>query len=140
MACAPLIGIQEGRLRDREAIERQLGERLGRTGAERDRVVRAVLPFAEALARGPIADPEQLGTQVDPGLRGSRAGRRQRGAGVAPDHGWRARSLALLLCRRVIPTVPTIPKDSAAWPGPRCCGAPGILTFSRALGVASGWR
>lgn len=70
VACALLIGVQEGRLRDAAAIERQLSERLGRSGAERDRVVRAVLPFAEALARGPIADPEPLGVQADPGLRG----------------------------------------------------------------------
>lgn len=71
VACALLVGIQEGRLRDADAIARQLEERLGRKGEERDRVVRAVAPFAEALARGPIAPPGPLVRRTDdPGLRG----------------------------------------------------------------------
>ena len=57
VVCALCVGIQEGALRDREAIEKQLEERMGRTGEARDRVVRVVLPFAEALAKGPIAPP-----------------------------------------------------------------------------------
>lgn len=70
VACALLVGIQEGQLPDRAAIARQLEERFGRTGHERDRVLEAVAPFAEALARGPIAPPEPLGTQRDPGVGG----------------------------------------------------------------------
>lgn len=65
VACALLVGIQEGRLRDVPAIERQLESELGRTGEARDRVVRAVAPFAEALARGPIADPQPLYRRTD---------------------------------------------------------------------------
>ena len=60
VACALLIGIQEGKLRTAADIERQLEEHLHRTGAERDRVVRAVLPYAEALARGPLKPPGPL--------------------------------------------------------------------------------
>lgn len=59
-ACAVLIGIQERTLTDRAAIDRWLETTLSRTGEERDRITRAVLPFCEALARGPIADPEAL--------------------------------------------------------------------------------
>ncbi len=71
VACALLVGIQEGRLAGLPAISRQLEERLGRKGEARDRVLRAVTPFAEAIARGPIADPEPLATRTDdPGLRG----------------------------------------------------------------------
>lgn len=55
-----LIGIQERTLTDRAAIDRWLETTLSRTGEERDRITRAVLPFCEALARGPIADPEAL--------------------------------------------------------------------------------
>lgn len=70
VACALLIGITEGILRDRAAIERQLEEHLERTGAARDRVVRAVLPYAEALARGPFPPPGPLTPRADPGTRG----------------------------------------------------------------------
>jgi len=65
VACALLVGIQEGSLRDRAAISDQLEQRLGRTGEARDRVLRAVLPFAEALARGPIAAPGTLFRRTD---------------------------------------------------------------------------
>lgn len=71
VACALLVGIQEGLLRDRAAISEQLEKRLGRTGEERERVLRAVLPFAEALARGPIAAPGTLYRRTDtPSLKG----------------------------------------------------------------------
>ncbi len=65
VACALLIGIQEGRLTDEAAIARQLEERLGRTGDARDRVMRAVAPFAQALARGPLPPPEPLFARTD---------------------------------------------------------------------------
>ena len=71
VACALLVGIQEGRLRTEADLAAQLETRLGRTGAARDRVVRAVAPFAEALARGPIAAPEPLQARTDtPNTRG----------------------------------------------------------------------
>jgi hypothetical protein len=60
VACALLIGIQEGTLPDAAAIERQLEERFHRSGEQRDRVVRAVLPYAEALARGPLKPPSPV--------------------------------------------------------------------------------
>jgi hypothetical protein len=70
VACALLIGVQEGTLRDAAAIAAQL-ERLGRRGAARDRVVRVVTPFAEAIARGPLAPPDVLGVRKDsPDIRG----------------------------------------------------------------------
>jgi hypothetical protein len=46
-----LVGICEGQLRDVAAIERKV-EALGFHDAERDRIVRAVVPYAEAVARG----------------------------------------------------------------------------------------
>jgi hypothetical protein len=46
-----LVGICEGQLPDAAAIERKV-EALGYHGAERDRIVRAVVPYAEAVARG----------------------------------------------------------------------------------------
>jgi hypothetical protein len=71
VACALLVGIQEGKLRDADAIGKQLQDQLGRTGQERDRVVRAVAPFAQAIAKGEIAPPEECGARTDdPGLRG----------------------------------------------------------------------
>jgi hypothetical protein len=71
VAAAILIGITERVLRDREAIVRALEETFGRRGEERDRVLRAVFPYAEALARGPIRDPEPVQRRTDdPGLRG----------------------------------------------------------------------
>ncbi len=70
VACALLVGITERALVDRAAIEAQLESRLGRTGEARDRVVRAVLPYAEALARGPIGAPQKLGVQKVTGFTG----------------------------------------------------------------------
>ncbi len=70
LACAMLVGITEGTLRDRAAIERQLTERHGCASEARDRVVRAVLPYAEALARGPIAPPDVLGSRTVEGVSG----------------------------------------------------------------------
>jgi hypothetical protein len=70
VASALLIGIQEGQLRDEAAIASRL-EHLGRKGAELDRVVRALAPFAAALAKGEIAPPQKPGRRTDdPGLRG----------------------------------------------------------------------
>ena len=70
LACALLVGVQEGALRSAAAIEKHASERHGRTGEARDRVVRAVLPFVEAIARGPIAPPDVLGTRVVTGVKG----------------------------------------------------------------------
>lgn len=71
VAAALLIGITERAWTDRAALERALEQSFGRTGEDRDRVVRAVLPYAEALARGPIRDPEPVQRRTDdPGLRG----------------------------------------------------------------------
>jgi hypothetical protein len=50
-AAALLIGIREGALRSAEDMDGLL-EKLGRTPAERDRVIRVVAPYAEAVARG----------------------------------------------------------------------------------------
>ncbi|MEZ4410643.1 MAG: vWA domain-containing protein [Polyangiales bacterium] len=69
-ACAALIGIQEGALRDGPSIDRWLEETLGRTGEARDRVTRAVLPYCEALKRGPIAAPEPLHEEKPPAFAG----------------------------------------------------------------------
>lgn len=46
-----LVGVCEGQLRDVAAIERKV-EALGFHDGERDRIVRAVVPYAEAVARG----------------------------------------------------------------------------------------
>lgn len=65
IACALLIGITEGQLSDAAAIARELEQRHGRTGEARDRVVRAVAPYAEALARGPIPGPVAMRARTD---------------------------------------------------------------------------
>lgn len=70
VACALLIGIQEGALRDAAAIVRALEEGHARRGDARDRVVRAVLPYAEALARGAIAPPEALSARGPTSFKG----------------------------------------------------------------------
>ncbi|MCA9614812.1 MAG: VWA domain-containing protein [Myxococcales bacterium] len=62
VACAVLVGIGEGVLEGQAAIEAKL-EALGRSGEARDRVVRAVLPYANA--RGNIAPPEPLAKRAD---------------------------------------------------------------------------
>jgi hypothetical protein len=59
------VGIEEGVLKDRAAIEAHVEEHLHATGAVRDRIVRAVMPFAEAHARGPIAGPGKLQARTD---------------------------------------------------------------------------
>lgn len=46
-----LVGVCEGQLRDAATIEAKVLA-LGYRGAERDRIVRAVVPYAEAVARG----------------------------------------------------------------------------------------
>lgn len=71
VVAALLVGIQEGLLPDLRAIDAQLEGKLGKTGSEKERLLRTVKPFAEALARGPIAAPEPLSRRTDdPGLRG----------------------------------------------------------------------
>ena len=62
-AGALVIGIEERKLVDEAAIARHVEEKLHRTGRERDRLVKAVVPFALALAKGPIADVEEQGTR-----------------------------------------------------------------------------
>lgn len=71
VVCALLVGITEGRFRTAAEIGAQLETHLGRHGEERDRVVRVVVPYAEALARGDIAPPGTLHRRTDDtGLRG----------------------------------------------------------------------
>ncbi len=65
IACAMLLGIGERVLKTREDIEARLESAFSLSGEARDRVVRAVLPYAEALARGPIAPPEALSKRAD---------------------------------------------------------------------------
>ncbi len=65
VACALLVGVQEGKLKDVAAVEHQLETQLGRTGEAKSRVVRAVAPFVVALARGPIAPPRTLYRRTD---------------------------------------------------------------------------
>jgi hypothetical protein len=69
LVCAMLVGLQEGRLANAAAVQAQLETRQLPVEV-RQRVIRAVAPFAEALARGPIAEPLALGTQPDPGVGG----------------------------------------------------------------------
>jgi len=70
VACALLIGITEGTLTDRAALERCLEGQLDRTGPARDRVVQAVLPYLEAWAKGPLGPPAVLGSQHVSGVKG----------------------------------------------------------------------
>lgn len=51
-AAALLIGICEGQLRDLAALTDKLERELGYTGPERDRIVAAVRPYLDAVARG----------------------------------------------------------------------------------------
>jgi hypothetical protein len=62
LVCALLIGICERKLDGLPAIERYIEEHQGRTGAGRDRLVRAVRGFAEAYARGPLPPPRPFPT------------------------------------------------------------------------------
>lgn len=59
VAAAVLVGIREGRLPDVAAVESALEHELGRTGVERDRVVRAVAHYIEAVARGGGDPPKE---------------------------------------------------------------------------------
>jgi hypothetical protein len=70
VACALLIGIQERTLTSADDIARQLEARLGYTGEARDRVVRAVLPYAEAIARGPLKPPSPLSARGPTNFKG----------------------------------------------------------------------
>jgi len=65
IVAATLIGIGERVLTTRAEIEARVESAFGRHGEARDRVVRAVLPYAEALARGPIAAPEPVAQRAD---------------------------------------------------------------------------
>ncbi len=60
---ALLIGIQEGVLADEAALLAQL-DRMDEQ-SDRQRIIETVLPFAQALARGPIGPPWQLGVRHD---------------------------------------------------------------------------
>lgn len=65
VVAATLLGIGEGVLRTQAEIEARVEAAFGRQGEARDRIVRAVLPYAEARARGPIAPPEPLSQRTD---------------------------------------------------------------------------
>lgn len=67
VVAAMLLGVGERVLTTRADIEARLEGSFGRQGEARDRVVRAVLPYAEALARGPIAPPEVISQRADCG-------------------------------------------------------------------------
>lgn len=49
-ACALLLAVQEGALKSRDDVARQLETKMGRTGDERDRVIAAIAPFIDAIA------------------------------------------------------------------------------------------
>jgi hypothetical protein len=67
VACALLLAVQEGALKGRDAVARQLETKMGRKGAERDRVVEAIGPFVDAVASGKeIAPPEASSLWEDP--------------------------------------------------------------------------
>lgn len=65
VVAAMLLGIGERVLTTRADIEARLTDGLGYHGDARDRIVRTVLPYAEALLRGPIAAPEPLTKRAD---------------------------------------------------------------------------
>lgn len=65
VVAATLIGIGERILTNRAEIEARVQSAFQRQGEALDRVVRAVLPYAEALARGPIAAPEPVSVRSD---------------------------------------------------------------------------
>lgn len=69
-ACALLVGITEGTLADEAAIERHVRGAMRLSGAEAERLTRAVAPYASALAKGPIARPTRMGERADPGFQG----------------------------------------------------------------------
>lgn len=69
-ACALLVGVTERALPDVAAVTRHVTERMGRSGAEAERLVRAVTPYVEAIARGPLAPPTRMGVRPDPGFQG----------------------------------------------------------------------
>jgi len=52
VASAILIGLNEGQLKDLDAVAKKLKDELGRQGEPLNRVIRAVEPFAAAIARG----------------------------------------------------------------------------------------
>lgn len=65
VVAAILLGIGERVLTTRDEIEARVESAFGRAGEARDRVVRAVLPYADARARGPIAPPEPVTKRAD---------------------------------------------------------------------------
>ena len=70
LVAALLIAIEERKTVDRAAILALATERLHGDRAEAERLTKTVLPFAEALAKGPIPGPNVLGESSDPGFRG----------------------------------------------------------------------
>jgi len=62
VACALLLAVQEGALRGRDAVAKQLETKMGRTGAERDRVVAAIGTFVDAIEQGKVIAPPQEST------------------------------------------------------------------------------
>lgn len=70
MVAAVCVAVNERVAVDRPAIEAFVAEAFGLVGADRERIVAVVMPFAEALARGPIAPPEVQGTQNADGFKG----------------------------------------------------------------------
>jgi hypothetical protein len=67
VACALLLGVQEGALKSKDDVARQLETKLGRKGAERDRVLDAIGPFVDAVTSGKeIAPPEPSTLWEDP--------------------------------------------------------------------------
>lgn len=66
-ACALLLAVQEGALKSRDEVARQLETKMGRTGAERDRVIAAIGPFIDAIFGGKeIAPPKPSTLWEDP--------------------------------------------------------------------------
>ncbi|MFO0746908.1 MAG: VWA domain-containing protein [Myxococcota bacterium] len=70
MVCATLVAIEERVAPDEAAIRAFVASHFGLADADLERVVRPVLPFAAALAQGPIAPPEAQGTQDVTGFKG----------------------------------------------------------------------
>jgi len=70
LCAALLIAIEEREVVDRASILAFATERSGSDTALAERLTQAVLPFAVALAKGPIAGPDVLPVANQPGFRG----------------------------------------------------------------------
>ncbi len=66
VVAALLIAITEGTVKGEAAIRAHVEGPMKRSGAEADRVVRVVMPYAEAFAKGPIAGPIPMGVNKNP--------------------------------------------------------------------------